>query len=118
MSKKSLALAFLPLLLSMPAAASVVADPEGDILDTFVGVESPDLDVTSFSVVFDSSVNNFVLEAVFAGPINPATNAFDDLTIIEEEFQTSIIANDGRGQITIFESFEQPVDITAADFLF
>ena len=67
------------------------------ILDTFVGVESPDLDVTSFSVVFDSSVNNFVLEAVFAGPINPATNAFDDLTIIEEEFQTSIIANDGRG---------------------
>ena len=43
---------------------------------------------------------------------------FDDLTIIEEEFQTSIIANDGRGQITIFESFGQPVDITAADFLF
>jgi hypothetical protein len=43
---------------------------------------------------------------------------FDDLTIINDEFQTTIIANDGRGQITIFESFGAQVDISAADFLF
>ena len=41
---------------------------------------------------------------------------FSDLTIINEDFQTTITSS--RGQITIFENFDQPVEITAADFLF
>jgi hypothetical protein len=41
---------------------------------------------------------------------------FADLTIVNDDFQTTITSS--RGQITIFESFGQPVEITAADFLF
>jgi hypothetical protein len=41
---------------------------------------------------------------------------FADLTIVNEEFQTTITSS--LGKITIFESFDQPVEITAADFLF
>jgi Ca2+-binding RTX toxin-like protein len=42
--------------------------------------------------------------------------AFDDLTIVNEEFQTTITSN--LGTITLFESFNEPVQITEADFLF
>src|SRR5215211_6020207 len=42
--------------------------------------------------------------------------AFDDLTIVNEEFQTTITSS--LGTITLFESFNEPVQITEADFLF
>ena len=73
MRKISLAFALLPFVISSPAAASVVADPAGDILGTFTGTPSDDLDVTSFSVDFNGSA--FFLQAVFAGNIDPATGA-------------------------------------------
>jgi len=41
---------------------------------------------------------------------------FEDLTILNEEFQTTITSE--RGTITIFENFGEPVQITGADFLF
>ena len=42
--------------------------------------------------------------------------AFNDLTIVNEDFQTTITSN--LGTITIFENFNEPVQITEADFLF
>jgi hypothetical protein len=54
------------------AHASSVADPIGDFLPSFVGDHDPDLDVTAFSVTFDSVANAFDLAASLAGPINPA----------------------------------------------
>jgi hypothetical protein len=41
---------------------------------------------------------------------------FEDLAIVNEDFQTTITSS--RGTITIFEDFDKPVQITAADFLF
>ena len=96
MRKIALTMAFLPLALGTPAAASVVNDPEGDILSSFVGVASPDLDVTTFFVILNSA-NNFVLEAEFAGAINPATNALYVIGV-----------NTGTGVIAPFADIGQP----------
>jgi hypothetical protein len=41
---------------------------------------------------------------------------FSDLTIVNEEFQTTITSD--RGTITIFQSFDEPVFIDQDDFLF
>jgi hypothetical protein len=41
---------------------------------------------------------------------------FADLTIVNEEFETTISSS--RGTITIFESFGQEVFVDANDFLF
>jgi Ca2+-binding RTX toxin-like protein len=41
---------------------------------------------------------------------------FTDLTIVNEDFQTTI--SSGRGTITIFESFGQEVFVDADDFVF
>jgi hypothetical protein len=64
--------------MSAPAAAVsiTVADPVGDILPSFVGTGSADLDVTSFSVSLDPSATTFSLGAVLAGDINPALAGF------------------------------------------
>ena len=42
--------------------------------------------------------------------------AFSDLTIVNEDFQTTITSS--FGMITIFENFNEPVQITETDFLF
>lgn len=95
MRKFSLALALLPFAFSSPAAATVVSDPVGDILPTFAGTSSPDLDVTSFSVDFTGSA--FFLQAVFAGNINPATGAL-----------YAIGVDTGTGPIAPFGDIGQP----------
>jgi Ca2+-binding RTX toxin-like protein len=41
---------------------------------------------------------------------------FSDLSVVNEDFQTTITS--ARGMITIFESFDQPVTIDERDFLF
>jgi hypothetical protein len=71
-----IALAVLPIIISSPALATTVTDPVGDILPSFVGTGSPDLDVTSFSVDLDSSATTFSLAAVLAGDINSALAGF------------------------------------------
>jgi PEP-CTERM motif len=53
------------------AQAVTVSDPVGDFLPSFVGPNDADLDVTSFSVTFNSVTNVFTLGAVFAGVIDP-----------------------------------------------
>jgi hypothetical protein len=72
------AVALLPMIASSPAAAvsATVSDPVGDILPSFVGTGSPDLDVTSFSVTLDASATTFSLGAVLAGDIDPALAGF------------------------------------------
>lgn len=75
MPKTYLALAVL-CLVSTPASAMTVVDPVGDFLQSYDGPKNPDLDVTSFSVNFDTVTNNFLLNAVFAGAITPANPGF------------------------------------------
>lgn len=75
MPKTYLALALL-CLATTPASAMTVVDPVGDFLQSYDGPKNPDLDVTSFSVNFDSAANNFLLNAVFAGAITPAAPGF------------------------------------------
>jgi hypothetical protein len=76
MKSLCLAVAVLPVILSSPATATTVSDPVGDILPSFVGTGSPDLDVTSFSVSLDPSATTFSLGAVLAGDIDPALAGF------------------------------------------
>lgn len=110
MRKTELALAFLPLVLAAtPATASVVADPEGDILPTFVGVPSPDLDVTDFFVILNS-MNNFVIEAEFAGAINPATNALYIIGVDTGAGAIAPFADIGQPNVT----FDQAIVIAGA----
>lgn len=52
------------------AHASSVVDPVGDFLPSFVGTHDADLDVTSFSVVYDADLARFLLSATLAGPID------------------------------------------------
>ena len=64
-------------LIASPAFASAtVSDPVGDILPSFVGTGSPDLDVTSFSVSLNSAATTFTLGAVLAGDIDPSLAGF------------------------------------------
>jgi hypothetical protein len=70
LSKFRLAAALLPMMIGSPAVAATALDATGDILPTFVGTATPDLDVTSFSVSFNSITNTFLLGASFAGPID------------------------------------------------
>ena len=94
-----LAVAFLPLLMSAPAAAVsiTVADPVGDILPSFIGSGSADLDVTSFSVSLDPSATTFSLGAVLAGDINPALAGFYVIGV-----------NTGAGAIRPFTGIGEP----------
>lgn len=58
------------------AKALTVTDPTGDFLPTYTGPQTADLDVTAFSVEFDSLTEAFLLSADFAGAINPADPGF------------------------------------------
>lgn len=60
--------------LSSPASAATVVDPVGDFLPTYTaGPALADLDVTSFSINYNSMLQFFTLGATFAGEINPQT---------------------------------------------
>lgn len=70
------AVALISVIASSPAHAVSIVDAAGDILPSFVGTGSPDLDVTSFAVSLDPSATTFSLGAVLAGDINPALAGF------------------------------------------
>lgn len=91
----SAALAALSLI-AVPATATTVLDARGDFLPSFAGPNSPDLDVTSFSVIFDSISSSFTLSASLAGAVDPATPGF-----------YVIGANTGTGIIAPFGSLGQ-----------
>lgn len=53
------------------ANATTISDPVGDFLPSFVGAQSGDLDVTSFSVGYNDATQIFSLSATLAGAIDP-----------------------------------------------
>lgn len=62
------------ILLASPASAATVVDPVGDFLPSYTaGPRLADLDVTSFSVNYNSVSQFFTLGATFAGEIDPQT---------------------------------------------
>jgi hypothetical protein len=72
--RKLVTTAALALALCAGAAhANTVIDPTGDFLPTYTGPQAADLDVTSFTVNYNPSTQNFMLSATLAGAINPAT---------------------------------------------
>jgi len=99
MRRLTIAAAILSIIASTPAlAASItVSDPTGDILPSFVGTGSPDLDVTSFSVSLDPGATTFSLGAVLAGDINPALAGFYVIGV-----------NTGTGAIKPFAGIGEP----------
>ena len=76
MRKLSLAIALLPVIVSSPAAAASVVDAANDIIPSFVGTATPDLDVTNFAVSLNPAQNVFTIGATLAGDINPANAGF------------------------------------------
>jgi hypothetical protein len=71
MRRISLVCALLPFVASTPAAATVVIDPVGDFIPSFTGPPADDLDVTSFSVLFNPETEIFSITGVLAGLIDP-----------------------------------------------
>ncbi|MEO5492464.1 MAG: PEPxxWA-CTERM sorting domain-containing protein [Sphingomonas sp.] len=63
-------------LAATPSHAATVMDATGDFLPTYVGPLLADLDVTSFSVNYNSGTSIFTLGATFAGAIDPSTVGF------------------------------------------
>jgi hypothetical protein len=60
--------------LSAPGLAATVTDPVGDYIPTYVGPHQADLDVTSFSVTYNSSLSLFLLQSTMAGAIDTTIN--------------------------------------------
>ncbi|WP_010544074.1 PEPxxWA-CTERM sorting domain-containing protein [Sphingomonas elodea] len=74
------AAALTSLVLAAPALAQTqtqtVTDATGDFLSGYTGPKLADLDVTSFSVSYDSAAQLFTLGTTFAGAITPGTPGF------------------------------------------
>jgi PEP-CTERM motif len=79
------------------AHAVTVSDASGDFLATYTGSPDADLDVTSFSVVYDATTQFFTLGAVFAGAIDPAKAG-----------RYIIGVDTGRGALKPFAAIGQP----------
>jgi PEP-CTERM motif len=73
MMRKWVAMGMTALILGFggTASAATVTDPTGDFLPSYTGSHDGDLDVTSFSVNFDSGTSTFLLDATLAGAIHP-----------------------------------------------
>jgi hypothetical protein len=56
--------------LSAPALAAVITDPIGDFIPTYLGPHQADLDVTSFSVSYNSALSEFSVQSTFAGALD------------------------------------------------
>lgn len=58
------------------AQATTVADPTGDFISSYTGPHQADLDVTSFTVTYNSVSQSFLLQSTMAGTIDPALGGF------------------------------------------
>lgn len=96
MSKYRILLALLPIAVGTPAAAATTFDPVGDFLPSYIFDHDPDLDVTSFSVDLNSSMDTFILGASLAGAVD----------LSEEGFYV-IGVNTGAGAIDPFDAIGQ-----------
>jgi hypothetical protein len=83
--------------LAGPAQAITVSDATGDFLASYTGSPDADLDVTSFSVVYDTTTQIFTLGAVFAGVIDPTKAG-----------RYIIGVDTGRGALRPFAAIGQP----------
>jgi len=72
MRTRLLAAAAALTLVAGSAHAVTVSDPTGDFLPSFAGTHDADLDVTSFGVTYEAGAAAFLLQATFAGAIDPA----------------------------------------------
>ena len=97
MRKKLVAMACCSLAVSTPVSAATVFDPVGDFLPSYTGPQIGELDVTSFSVVFDPASSIFTIGGTLAGAIDPATGGF-----------YAIGVDTGAGAIAPFGSIGQP----------
>ena len=62
--------------LATAAQATTVTDATGDFIPSYAGAHQDDLDVTSFSVNFNSATNSFLLQATMAGTIDASLPGF------------------------------------------
>jgi len=76
MKKTMFVAALFPLIAGSAAQAASIVDAAGDIIPSFIGTGSPDLDVTNFAVSLDPGATTFSLGATLAGDINPALAGF------------------------------------------
>jgi hypothetical protein len=60
------------ILAAASAQANAVADPAHDFLGSYTGPHDADLDVTSFSVVYESALHQFLIGATLDGSIDPS----------------------------------------------
>lgn len=97
MTKLTLLLSAMQLLIASPAMATVTIDPTGDFIPSFTGPQTPDLDVTGFSVGYDPGTEIFRIAGTLAGAIVP-----------ESDFYYVIGVNTGTGAIAPFGSIGQP----------
>ena len=97
MRKMRLALALLPIVISTPAMAASVVDATNDIIPSFVGTATPDLDVTNFAVSLNPANTVFTIGATLAGDINPADAGFYVIGV-----------DTGRGQNAPFTGIGEP----------
>jgi hypothetical protein len=97
MRNLGLALALVPLVIGTPAVAGTVPDPVNDFLPSYVGPDTGEFDVTSFTALFDPSADLFRLSATLAGAIDPETDGYYIIGV-----------NTGAGAIAPFASIGQP----------
>lgn len=90
--------AVLALAAGTAAQAGIVLDPVGDYINPMnAPTAQPDLDVTSFQVIFDRSSQSFELAATFAGAVDTAKEGFYVIGV-----------NTGTGPIAPFGPVGQP----------
>ena len=66
----------LSLALAGAAHAAGITDATNDFVGTYTGPHQADLDVTSFSVSYDSVLQRFLLQSTMAGAIDPSLGGF------------------------------------------
>lgn len=64
------------LLAATPASAATAFDPAGDFLPSYTGTKLNDLDVLSFTVLFNQLTSTFTLGWTVNGVIDPSTPGF------------------------------------------
>jgi hypothetical protein len=76
MARKHLLIGAIVIGLASAAQATTVSDPTGDYLASYTGPHQADLDVTSFSVMFNASTDSFLLQGTMAGLIDATLPGF------------------------------------------
>lgn len=76
MIKKYLLTGLVACGMTAAAQAATVVDPTGDFLASYTGPHQADLDVTSFSISYNASLQQFLVQSTMAGTIDPTLGGF------------------------------------------